>query len=91
MRDKIEARLIALKTEYDKGQTRLRELETQLTSLRETMLRISGAVLVLEELLSSSASITPADRQPVPNCAHTVGQSRGDYGLESLTSDKKEN
>jgi hypothetical protein len=63
MCQQIEARLIALKGEYDKGQTRLRELEYQLTSLRETMLRISGAIHVLEELLSSSALDTPLEKQ----------------------------
>jgi hypothetical protein len=91
MRQQIEARLISLKGEYDKGQTQLRQLELQLTSRRETMLRISGAVLVLEELLSSSASVTPAEEQSVPNGAHAVGQGRGEQKFESLTLDKKEN
>jgi hypothetical protein len=90
MRQQIEARLISLRGEYDKGQKELRQLELQLTSLRETMLRINGAVLVLEELLSSSALVMSADQQSVPNGAHAVGQGRGEQGLESLTLDKKE-
>ena len=49
---KIEARLAALKNEFDKGQTQLCQLESQSSSLREAMLRISGAIMVLEELLS---------------------------------------
>jgi hypothetical protein len=52
MRAQIEARLAALKNEFDKGQTQLRQLESQSSSLREAMLRISGAIMVLEELLS---------------------------------------
>jgi hypothetical protein len=84
----IEARLNALKDEHDKGRTRLRQLENELTSLREAMLRISGAVLVLEELLSSSASVTHAEEQSVANGAHAVGQGRGEQGLKSLTLDK---
>lgn len=52
MRAQIEARLTALKNEFDKGQTQLRQLESQSSSLREAMLRISGAIMVLEELLS---------------------------------------
>jgi len=50
----LEARLRMLKDEYAKGQAQLNTLHNQLGSLRETMLRISGAVMVLEEILSSS-------------------------------------
>jgi hypothetical protein len=52
----LEARLAALKSEYDKGQARVRQLDGELTALRDTMLRISGAMLVLEELLSPPAT-----------------------------------
>jgi hypothetical protein len=61
MREQMEARLAALKSELDKGQTQLRQLESQSSSLRETMLRISGAIMVIEELLSPSASVTSGD------------------------------
>jgi len=61
MQEQMEARLATLKDEFDKGQTQLRQLELQSGSLRETMLRISGAIMVLEELLSPSASVTSAD------------------------------
>jgi hypothetical protein len=83
MRDKIEARLIALKCEYDKGQTQLQQLENQVSSLRETMVRISGAVIVLEELLSSPASVTPAEQQSAPNGADAVEQGRVEHGCEA--------
>ena len=53
MRQQLEQRLVALKSEYEKGQTQLRQLESQSSSLRETLLRISGAILVLEELLAA--------------------------------------
>jgi len=56
MRQRLEERFATLKGEYDKGQVRIRELEAELTSLRETMLRISGAMLVLQELLAAPAS-----------------------------------
>jgi len=65
MRQQLEERLAALKAEYDKGQTRSRQLEGELTSLRETMLRISGAILVLQELLSPPAPVTSGDRHQV--------------------------
>jgi len=56
MREQIEARLQALKKEYEIGQARLKELEAETTYVRETMLRISGAMQVLQEALD-------ADRQ----------------------------
>jgi predicted nuclease with TOPRIM domain len=56
MRQQLEERLVALKSEYDKGQSRFRQLEGELTSLRETLLRISGAIQVLQELLSTQSS-----------------------------------
>jgi predicted nuclease with TOPRIM domain len=67
MRQQIEARLTELRSEYEKGQTQLRQLEHQLTSVRETLLRISGAITVLEEMLSPSTSVTVVDQQRTPD------------------------
>jgi len=58
MRQRLEKRLATLKDEYDKGQNRIRQLEGELTSLRETMLRISGAILVLQEFLAPATAAT---------------------------------
>ena len=49
--DQITARLAELREEFQKGQTRLAEMELQQAQLRETLLRISGAIQVLEEML----------------------------------------
>jgi hypothetical protein len=51
MREEIQARLDALKKELETGQAELHRVEMQRTYLHETVLRISGAVQVLEELL----------------------------------------
>jgi hypothetical protein len=51
MREQIQARLEALKKELETGQAELQKVELQRTYLHETVLRISGAVQVLEELL----------------------------------------
>jgi predicted nuclease with TOPRIM domain len=51
MEEQLRQRLEALKKEYETGQARLRELETETTYVRETMLRISGAIQVMQELL----------------------------------------
>ena len=56
MQDQIIARLDELKQEYSRGQTRLQELDIQQAALRETMLRISGAIQVLEEMLEQQSA-----------------------------------
>ncbi len=55
MQEPIQIRLTALKREFETGQIRLAEIERQQTQLRETLLRISGAIQVLEELLAATA------------------------------------
>lgn len=59
MIDQLKARLAELKREYELGDGQLRELTRQEAALRETLLRISGAIQVLEELLSKAAEATP--------------------------------
>jgi predicted nucleic acid-binding Zn-ribbon protein len=51
MREQMQTRLEALRKEFETGQAELEKIERQRTYLRETMLRISGAAQVLEELL----------------------------------------
>jgi hypothetical protein len=63
MQQQMQERLAALRSEHEKGQIQLRNLELQSQSLRETLLRISGAIVVLEELLSSSAGVASIDEQ----------------------------
>jgi peroxiredoxin len=63
MRERMEARIVSLRREYDAGQLKIHESERQLTSLRETVMRIGGAILVLEELLSCSAPAGSVNQQ----------------------------
>lgn len=58
MQDAISARLAELKHDFELGEARLRELEAQQAQLRDTLLRISGAIQVLEEVRQQSASAT---------------------------------
>ena len=53
MRQQLEQRLTALKAEYEAGQKMLADLEAQQANLRNTLLRISGAIQVLEEMLAA--------------------------------------
>ena len=57
MCDRLHTRLGELKKEFTTGQAHLQELEKQQMYLRETMLRISGAIQVLEELLANEGSV----------------------------------
>lgn len=50
MREKIEARLAELRAELATGERLLAELDEKRERLRESMLRIAGAIQVLEEL-----------------------------------------
>ncbi|MCY6493369.1 hypothetical protein [Leptolyngbya sp. GGD] len=55
MQEKLQHRLQLLKSEFEEGQKILAELETKQTNLRQTLLRISGAIQVLEEVLSETS------------------------------------
>jgi hypothetical protein len=52
MRPQLEQRLKQLRAEFEAGRKKLADLEGQQASLRETLLRISGAIKVLEEELA---------------------------------------
>jgi hypothetical protein len=51
MKEQLQARLESLRKEFEAGQTKLQELDRQQTYVRETLLRMSGAIQVLEEEL----------------------------------------
>ncbi len=53
MREKLEARLKSLREEFEAGQRLLAELDAKRAKVGESMLRISGAIQVLEEELST--------------------------------------
>lgn len=69
MQEQLQERLEQLKKEFEAGQTRLRQLDTEQSYVRETMLRISGAIQVLEEALArdtkpdaAAVADTPAEK-----------------------------
>lgn len=57
----MRLRLEQLRKELEIGQFELDKVERQRAHLHETVLRISGAVQVLEELLAASATGLDAD------------------------------
>ena len=58
MKENIKNRLKDLQQEYQKGQEQLQKLEVETNNVRSAMLRISGAIQILEELI---------EQQPVIN------------------------
>lgn len=53
MKEQLKQRLQSLKAEFEAGQKMLADLEAKQANLRDTLLRISGAIQVLEELTDS--------------------------------------
>ena len=68
MNETIEARLAELRGERDRGEEMLAELQARQAALRDTLLRIQGAIQVLEEL-QQSAGGADADEPPAPAIA----------------------
>jgi hypothetical protein len=56
MRERLETRLAELKAEFERGQKTLEELEARVNSVRTVMLRLSGAIQVLEEELARAGA-----------------------------------
>ncbi|MCL2875439.1 MAG: hypothetical protein FWF12_03915 [Betaproteobacteria bacterium] len=54
MRERLEERLNKLRSEFESGQKMLADFDTKTSNLRETLLRISGAIQVLEEELKEA-------------------------------------
>lgn len=52
MKQQLEQRLKELKAEFESGQKMLTDLEAKQANMRNTLLRISGAIQVLEEELA---------------------------------------
>lgn len=64
VKDQLQARLAELKREYQLGEGQLGELTRREAALRETLLRIAGAIQVLEELLAGAAGKPPGPTVP---------------------------
>jgi predicted nucleic acid-binding Zn-ribbon protein len=64
MYDQLEARLGQLKAEFEAGRKALADLEANVTELKGTLSRISGAIQVLEEEIDKEGAGDPIP--PVP-------------------------
>lgn len=66
----IERRLQELRKEFKTGEAQLEELDRRRAQLRDTLLRISGAIQALEELLS----VEQEGNQEIVNAEHAEMQ-----------------
>lgn len=69
MREQLQTRLAELQHDLEVGERRLAQIDQERAQLRDTMLRISGAIQVIEELLAAPSSADgdihlPSDPQP---------------------------
>ncbi len=63
MREQLEARLLELEQEFEIGEQRLRDVDLEQARLRETLLRMSGAIQVLRELLEPPGTSNGSESQ----------------------------
>lgn len=77
MKERLQKRLESLKAEYEAGQKMLADLETKQDNLRETLLRISGAIQVIEEELANAEREDNGNRQDY-NETSSVIDTRGE-------------
>ena len=61
MSEKISQRLQELRQEFESGQKMLADLEAKKADLQQTLLRISGAIQVLEEMLVAEDDTLQSD------------------------------
>ena len=64
MRAQLENRVTELESEYQAGQNMLADLDAQRADLQQTLLRISGAIQVLKELLDTTPTNGAAEPAP---------------------------
>ena len=64
MLQQIKLRLEELNRQFEQGNARLMRVERERTELRETMLRIQGAILVLKEFPAGADMQDAADDAP---------------------------
>ena len=66
MNEKLRNRLQELRQEYSAGQKVLAELQSKQAELHQSLLRISGAIQVLEELSHGEAPALVESPEPPP-------------------------
>jgi hypothetical protein len=86
MRELLEARLAELQEEIAKGERQWHEVDQEQTRLRETLLRMSGAIQVLHELLAETGTSTvPEPNGSEPKARERVNLSDSEPSIASTS------
>ncbi|MBI1930567.1 hypothetical protein HYR99_40765 [Candidatus Poribacteria bacterium] len=73
MKEQLQQRLNQLKAEFESGQKMMADLQAKQANLRDTLLRISGAIQVLEEELAKADPSTGNDGKPMERSKDGAG------------------
>lgn len=78
MRERLEERLDTLRAEHQAGERMRARLQAEKADVEQTLLRISGAIQVLEELLAADdhpdlSLLAPPPAEPAPEPEVTTG------------------
>ena len=66
MREQLEERVASLQADFDRGNERIKQLEDEADKLRETLLRIAGAIQVLTEELERTEDADDGEHAGLP-------------------------
>ncbi|MFG6102174.1 hypothetical protein D0962_04705 [Leptolyngbyaceae cyanobacterium CCMR0082] len=83
MKQQLQQRLQQLKAELESGQKVLADLEVKQNNVRETLLRISGAIQVIEEELAKADETQPND-SATDNNGHPLSSTNLDTAIPSI-------
>jgi hypothetical protein len=77
VKEQLQSRLKALHAEYEAGEKMLADTETKQANIRATLLRISGAIQVLEEELAKASGDGRATGLEQQSVAEATAAGRG--------------
>ena len=77
MKEQLEQRLQELKAEYTSGQKVLADLEAKQANVRQTLLRIEGAIQILEEELTKNEEELTNNEEELTNNEEKLTKSNG--------------
>ena len=81
--DQIEQRLTELRTEYASGQTMLADTETSLGNMRSSLLRIAGAIQVMEELMGQEETTNSRGMEAATDGSPTGPEESESHALDA--------
>lgn len=84
MKQQLEQRLKELREEFESGQKMMAELESKQANLRDTLLRISGAIQVLEELIATESNIIKEESEQAGQSSEKLVGQKKEMEIEAI-------